>query len=78
MPVKKVWREWWIPGTHKGEDQVGGYIQELEGLTFVTVRGAGLRSGIDRPVSMEELLDGFLDGTTLPKNPNLDPKLEVM
>jgi len=26
MPVKRVWREWWVPGLHKGEDQVGGFI----------------------------------------------------
>lgn len=26
MPVKRIWREWWVPGRHSGEDQVGGFI----------------------------------------------------
>jgi len=29
MPILKNWREWWVPGKHKGEDQVGGFIWEL-------------------------------------------------
>ena len=26
IPIKRNWREWWVPGKHKGEDQVGGFI----------------------------------------------------
>lgn len=26
VPIRKNWREWWVPGFHKGEDQVGGFI----------------------------------------------------
>lgn len=26
MPVRRIWREWWVPGRHSGEDQVGGFI----------------------------------------------------
>jgi hypothetical protein len=66
VPIRKNWREWWIPGKHKGEDQVGGFIWEIEGLTVVTVKGAGFKAGIDQPVAMEEVLNGFLDGKTLP------------
>lgn len=66
MPVKKIWRDWWVPGKHAGEDQVGGFIWELRDLTFVSVKGAGYRSGFDQPQAMSEILDGFLDGTTLP------------
>jgi hypothetical protein len=29
IPIRKNWREWWIPGRHKGEDQVGGFIWEM-------------------------------------------------
>lgn len=72
LPLNKIWREWWVQGQHKGEDQVGGFVWELDGLTFASVRGAGLRAGIDRPESMEELLNAFLDNKPLPKNSNTD------
>jgi hypothetical protein len=38
----------------------------LEGLTFVAVKGAGFKASYDQPISMEEVLNGFLDGKTLP------------
>lgn len=66
MPVKRIWREWWVPGIHKGEDQVGGFIWELRDLTFVSVKAAGFRSGADQPKAMSEILTGFLTGKTLP------------
>lgn len=66
VPVRKNWREWWIPGRHSGEDQVGGFIWELEGLNVVAVKGAGFKASHDQPVAMEEVLNGFLDGKTLP------------
>lgn len=66
MPVRRVWREWWVPGLHKGEDQVGGFIWELRDLTFVTVKGGGFRTGLDQPQAMSEILTGFLSGKTLP------------
>jgi hypothetical protein len=66
IPVRKNWRAWWIPGLHKGEDQVGGFIWELEGLNIVSVKGAGFKAAFDQPVAMEEVINGFLDGKTLP------------
>ena len=66
MPVRRIWREWWVPGLHKGEDQVGGFIWELRDITLVTVKGAGFRAAYDKPVAMLEVLNGFLDGKTLP------------
>lgn len=66
MPIKRIWREWWVAGIHKGEDQVGGFIWELRDLTFVTVKGAGFRSGTDQADAMDEVLTGFLTGKTLP------------
>lgn len=56
MPVRRIWREWWIPGKHKGEDQVGGFIWELRDLTFVSVKGAGFRTAYDQPQAMSEVL----------------------
>ncbi len=52
MPVKRIWREWWVPGRHKGEDQVGGFIWELRDITFVTVKNAGFRAAYDQPLAM--------------------------
>ena len=45
---------------------MGGFIWELEGLTFVAVKGAGFKAAQDQPVAMSEVLDGFLNGKTLP------------
>lgn len=66
MPVKKIWREWWVPGFHKGEDQVGGFIWQLRDFTFVTVKAGGFRTGADQPQAMFEVLAGFIAGKTLP------------
>ena len=43
---------------------MGGFIWELEGLTMVLVKAAGFKASYDQPISMEEVLNGFLDGTT--------------
>jgi hypothetical protein len=66
LPILKNWREWWVPGKHTGEDQVGGFIWEIEGLTLASIKGAGLRSGYDKPEAMAEVLTGFITGKTLP------------
>ena len=41
IPIMEPWREWWVPGLHKHEDQVGGMTWELKGLTFASIKGAG-------------------------------------
>lgn len=33
---------------------------------MILVKAAGFKAGYDQPVSMEEVLNGFLDGKTLP------------
>ena len=66
MPVRRIWREWWVPGIHKGEDQVGGFIWELRDITFVTIKNAGFRAPMDQPQAMSEVLAGFIAGKTLP------------
>ena len=33
----------------------------------MTVRGGGLKAAQDKPLAMEEVLNGFLAGKTLPK-----------
>ena len=45
---------------------MGGFIWEIEGLTFASVKGAGLRAGLDKPEAMAEVFTGFITGKTLP------------
>jgi serine carboxypeptidase-like clade 2 len=41
LPIVDPWREWWVPGFHKHEDQVGGMVWQLKDLTFASIKGAG-------------------------------------
>ena len=66
MPVRRTWREWWVPGTHPHEDQVGGMVWELEGLTFASVKSAGYSVGREKPVALYEIFDAFISGKRLP------------
>jgi hypothetical protein len=63
----KNWREWWVTLRHPGEDQVGGYTWEIQGINLVSVKGAGLRAGLDKPQAMGILLTYFLKGQSLPQ-----------
>lgn len=56
VPIKKNWREWWVPGKHSGEDQVGGFVWELLGLTVVAVKGAGFKTSADQAQAMSEVV----------------------
>ena len=49
LPVMDQWREWWTPGLHKHQDQVGGMTWKLRGLTFASVKGAGHMVPKDKP-----------------------------
>ncbi|KAI7740217.1 hypothetical protein M8C21_001293 [Ambrosia artemisiifolia] len=53
------WRAWYEDG------QVGGWTQKYEGLTFVTVRGAGHEVPLHRPKQALSLLKSFLAGTPM-------------
>ena len=66
MPVRRTWREWWVPGKHPHEDQVGGMVWELEGLTFASVKSAGYSVGREKPVALYEIFDAFISGKRLP------------
>ena len=46
--------------------QVGGWTQEYEGLTFVTVRGAGHEVPLHKPKQALALFKSFLSGTSMP------------
>ncbi|KAL5700338.1 Serine carboxypeptidase-like 26 [Ranunculus cassubicifolius] len=60
LPLKASWRSWY----HK--NQVGGRIIEYEGLTFVTVRGAGHLVPLNKPGEALSLIHAYLSGRKLP------------
>ncbi|KAI3811348.1 hypothetical protein L1987_21069 [Smallanthus sonchifolius] len=53
------WRAWYEDG------QVGGWTQKYEGLTYVTVRGAGHEVPLHKPKQALTLLKSFLSGTSM-------------
>nr|XP_043619527.1 serine carboxypeptidase II-2-like [Erigeron canadensis] len=53
------WHAWYEDG------QVGGWTQKYEGLTFVTVRGAGHEVPLHKPKQALTLIKSFLEGTSL-------------
>jgi carboxypeptidase C (cathepsin A) len=56
--IVQSWRKW------RGSDgQVAGYFEEYEGLTFLTVKGAGHFVPKDRPRHALDMLRSFLAGT---------------
>ncbi|XP_061357031.1 serine carboxypeptidase-like 26 [Gastrolobium bilobum] len=60
LPLKSSWRSWYH------DDQVGGRIVEYEGVTYVTVRGAGHLVALNKPSEALSLIHSFLTGDHLP------------
>ncbi|KAK7256718.1 hypothetical protein RIF29_30176 [Crotalaria pallida] len=60
LPLISSWRNWYQ------DDQVGGRIVEYEGLTFVTLRGAGHLVPLNKPREAFSLIRSFLTGNHLP------------
>lgn len=60
LPVKTPWRSWYH------QHQVGGRLVEYEGLTLVTVRGAGHLVPLNKPSEALALIHSFLTGKPLP------------
>ncbi|KAJ7955274.1 Carboxypeptidase [Quillaja saponaria] len=60
LPLKSGWHSWYH------NDQVGGRIVEYEGLTMVTVRGAGHLVPLNKPTEALSLIHSFLTGEHLP------------
>ncbi|XP_020268604.1 serine carboxypeptidase II-2 [Asparagus officinalis] len=60
LPTVTPWHPWYDDG------QVGGWTQVYEGLTFVTMRGAGHEVPLHRPKQALVLLKSFLAGSPLP------------
>ncbi|KAI4971105.1 hypothetical protein ZWY2020_002019 [Hordeum vulgare] len=63
LKTLKQWREWFT------SDQVGGYQVDYDGLTFVTIRGAGHMVPTVTPVQARQLFAHFLAAKELPPKP---------
>ncbi|GAB2275292.1 Serine carboxypeptidase-like 34 [Dionaea muscipula] len=63
LEIKKDWTPWY---TNK---QVGGWTVEYDGLTFVTIRGAGHQVPTFKPLQALQLVEHFLADKELPSNP---------
>ncbi|KAJ3695432.1 hypothetical protein LUZ60_000809 [Juncus effusus] len=57
------WHPWY---DDDGDGQVGGWTQVYEGLTFVSVRGAGHEVPLHRPKQALTLIKSFLSGSPMP------------
>ncbi|KAI3469250.1 hypothetical protein Pfo_025913 [Paulownia fortunei] len=60
LPLKTPWTSWF------SKHQVAGRIVEYEGLTFVTVRGAGHLVPLNKPNEALALIHSYLSGEPLP------------
>lgn len=57
LPVTKRWTPWFGP-----DKQLAGYVEEYEGLTFKTVKGAGHLVPAIRPLHALNMLECFVFG----------------
>uniref|UniRef100_A0A5B7C8J7 Carboxypeptidase n=1 Tax=Davidia involucrata TaxID=16924 RepID=A0A5B7C8J7_DAVIN len=60
LPITRAWRPWYH------QKQVGGWLQEYEGLTFATFRGAGHAVPIFKPSESLAFFSSFLLGESPP------------
>ncbi|KAK8501886.1 hypothetical protein V6N13_023332 [Hibiscus sabdariffa] len=60
LPIKTVWRSW------STNDEVGGYVEEYDGLTLVTVRDAGHLVPSYQPARALTIISSFLAGALPP------------
>ncbi|GLT81887.1 hypothetical protein SLE2022_003150 [Rubroshorea leprosula] len=60
LPIKTPWRAW------STNNEVGGYVEEYEGLTFVTVRGSGHMVPSYQPERSLTMFSSFLQGPLQP------------
>ncbi|KAL2485527.1 Serine carboxypeptidase-like 40 [Abeliophyllum distichum] len=60
LPIQTAWRPWYL------DNEVGGYVVEYKGLTFVTVRGAGHLVPSYQPQRALTMISAFLQGILPP------------
>eukprot|EP00252_Welwitschia_mirabilis_P007122 TRINITY_DN1821_c0_g1_i1.p1 TRINITY_DN1821_c0_g1~~TRINITY_DN1821_c0_g1_i1.p1 ORF type:complete len:513 (-),score=54.54 TRINITY_DN1821_c0_g1_i1:56-1468(-) len=61
LPKLDEWHAW-----YGDDEEVGGWTQEYDGLTYVTVRGAGHEVPLHQPKRAFILFNSFLEGSSLP------------
>ncbi|KAG0472097.1 hypothetical protein HPP92_016643 [Vanilla planifolia] len=61
LPLLSNWSRWYI------HNQVGGRFVEYQGLTMVTVRGAGHLVPFNKPEEALLLINSFLSGQSMPR-----------
>lgn len=66
LPVMNLWRPWYYPGNKNGESQVAGFVMELQGLTFASVRGVGHMVPQWGPQQAAIMMSNFIAGNELP------------
>lgn len=65
--LRILWRIMcYVPNGMRYMVQVGGRVVKYEGLTFVTVRGAGHLVPLNKPAESLSLINSFLSGQDLP------------
>ncbi|KAG5001173.1 Serine carboxypeptidase-like 25 [Glycine soja] len=62
LSTKIPWYPWYV------KNQVGGWTEVYEGVTFATVRGAGHEVPLFKPRAALQLFTSFLTGKPLPKS----------
>ncbi|KQK07372.1 hypothetical protein BRADI_2g34850v3 [Brachypodium distachyon] len=60
LPIKTPWQPWYL------EKQVAGRFVEYDGMSMVTVRGAGHLVPLNKPAEGLKLINAFLRGEQLP------------
>ncbi|KAK7316632.1 hypothetical protein RJT34_00247 [Clitoria ternatea] len=63
LPIQVAWYPWY------SEEEVGGYVVEYKGVTFVTVRGAGHLVPSWQPARSLTMILSFLSGSLPPASP---------
>jgi carboxypeptidase C (cathepsin A) len=58
LPILKEWKSWNVPG----DSNTGGMVTHYEGLTFITIRGAGHMVSQKKPVEAFYLINQYLTG----------------
>ena len=66
------WRTWYV--NHETSSVLGGYTQVFEGLTFVSVHGAGHMVPQDQREAALLMVNTFMAGEEMPKNNNTGPE----
>jgi len=66
------WRTWYV--NHETSSVLGGYTQVFEGLTFVSVHGAGHMVPQDQREAALLMVNTFMAGEEMPKNNNTTPE----